>query len=154
MLHPKAKLLEMLPLLGLLPIVHKDVRLGWVGGGPDADPVGAPVLHLLLRARLDTPDELLDGLERPPVTQKQVNEGGESPVVIHDLPCPGLASTTTARRPGFVFLGGNAILPRSTLSKESRSDPLDAIDRALDLGLRVHRGAHHASERHHAIRPP
>ena len=66
MLHPEAKLLEMLPLFGLLPIVHKNVRLGWVGGGPDADPVGAPVFHLLLRARLNAPDELLDRLERPP----------------------------------------------------------------------------------------
>ena len=43
MLHPEAKLLEMLPLLSLLPIVHKNVRLGRVGGGPDVDPVGAPV---------------------------------------------------------------------------------------------------------------
>jgi len=70
MLHPEVKLLEMLPFLGLLPIVHKDVRLGWVGGGPDADPVEAPVLHLLLRARLDALDELLDGLERPPMMPK------------------------------------------------------------------------------------
>ena len=66
MLHPEVKLLEMLPLLGLLPIVHENVRLGWVGGGLDADPVGAPVLRLLLRARLNTPDELVDRLERPP----------------------------------------------------------------------------------------
>ena len=70
MLHPEAKLLEMLPLLGLLPIVHKDVRLGRVGGGPNADPVGALVLHLLIGARLDTPNELLNSLERPPVAQK------------------------------------------------------------------------------------
>ena len=111
MLHPKAKLLKMLPLLSLLPILHKDVRLGWLGGGPDADPVGAPVLHILLRARLDASNELLDGLERPPMMQKQVNEGGESPVVIHGLPGPGLASTTAVRRPGFVFLDGNAVLP-------------------------------------------
>jgi hypothetical protein len=66
-LHPEAKLLEMFPLLGLLPIIHKDVRLGWVGGGPNADLIGAPVFHLLLRAHLDTPDELLDTLERPPM---------------------------------------------------------------------------------------
>ena len=63
MLHPEAKLLEMLPLLGLLPIVHTDVRLGRVSGGPNADPVGAPVLHLQIGARLDAPDELLDGLK-------------------------------------------------------------------------------------------
>ena len=137
MLHPEAKLLEMLPLFGLLPIIQKDVRLGRVGGSSNADPIGAPVFHLLLRARLDTPDELLDGLERPPVTQKQVNEGGESPVIIHGLPSPGIAGTTAARHPGFIFLGENAILPRSTISKESRSYPLDAVDCALDLELRV-----------------
>ena len=67
MLHPEAKLLEMFPLFGLLLIIHKDVRVGWVGGGPNADPVGALVFHLL-RARLDTPDELLDSLEQPPMT--------------------------------------------------------------------------------------
>ena len=53
MLHPEAKLLEMLPLFGLLPIIHKDIRLGWVGGVPNADPTRAPVLHLLLRACFD-----------------------------------------------------------------------------------------------------
>jgi len=114
-LHPEVKLLEMFPLFGLLPIIQKDVRLGRVGGSPNADPVGAPVLHLLIGARLDAPDELLDGLERPPVAQKQVDEGGEPPVVIHRLPDPGLAGTTAARHLGFVFLGGNAVLPRPTL---------------------------------------
>ena len=69
-LHPEVKLLEMFPLFGLLPFIHKGVRLGWVGGGPNADPIRAPVFHLLLHARLDTPDELLDSLERPPMTQK------------------------------------------------------------------------------------
>ena len=68
MLHPEAKLLEMLPLFGLLPIIHKYIRLGWVGGGPNADSIGATVLNLLLRTRLDAPDELLDSLERPPMT--------------------------------------------------------------------------------------
>ena len=63
MLHPNAKLIEMLPLFSLLLIIHKNISLGWVGGGPNADPTGAPVLHLLLRVRLDTPDELLDSLE-------------------------------------------------------------------------------------------
>ena len=119
MLHAKAKLLVMFPLFGLLPIIHKNIRLGWVGGGPNADPIGALVLHLLLRARLDASDELLDGLERPPVTQKQINKGGESPIVIHGPPGPGLGGTTAARRPGFVFLGGIVILPWSTLSKKS-----------------------------------
>ena len=101
------------------------------------DPIRAPVFHLPIRTRLDASDELFDGLERPPMMQKQVDEGGESPVVIHSLPCSGFTGTAAAQRPGFVLLGGNAILPRPTLSKESRSDPLDAIDRALDLGLRV-----------------
>ena len=111
MLHPEAKLLEMLPLFGLLPIIQKDIRFGRVGGGPNADPVGAPVLHLLVDARLDALDELLDRLERPPVVQEQVDELGEPPVVIHRLPCPGLAGTSVARRPSFVFLSGNAVLP-------------------------------------------
>jgi len=62
-LHLEVKLLEMFPLFSLLPIIHKDIRLGWVGGGPNVDLTGAPVLHLLLRARLDTPDKLLDSLE-------------------------------------------------------------------------------------------
>jgi len=121
MLHLEVKLLKMLPLFGLLPIIHKDVRLGRVGGGPNADPIWAPVLHLLLRARLDALDELLDGPERSPMMQKQVNKGGESPVVIYGPPSPGVVGITAARRPSFVFLGGNAILPWSTLSKESRS---------------------------------
>jgi len=68
MLHLEARLLEVFPLFGLLPIVQKDVRLGRVGGGPDANPVGAPVLHFLFRAHLNAPDELLDGLERSPMT--------------------------------------------------------------------------------------
>ena len=41
MLHLEAKLLEMFPLFGLLPIIHKDIRLGWIGGGPNANPTGA-----------------------------------------------------------------------------------------------------------------
>ena len=40
-LHLEAKLLEMFPLFGLLPIIHKDIRLGWIGGGPNANPTGA-----------------------------------------------------------------------------------------------------------------
>ena len=154
MLHPEAKLLEMLPLLGLLPIIQKDIRFGRVGGGPNADPVGAPVLHLLVGARLDASNELLDGLERPPVAQEQVDEGGEPPVVVHRLPGPGLAAATAARRPDLVFLGGDAVLPRSTLPEEYRSNFVHAVDRAPDLGLRVNGGAHHTGERHHAVRPP
>jgi hypothetical protein len=68
MLHLEAKLVEVFLHFGLLPIIQKDVRLGRVGGGPDANPVRAPVLHFLLRARLNAPDELLDGLERFPMT--------------------------------------------------------------------------------------
>jgi len=132
-LHLEVKLLEMFPLLGLLPIIHKDVRLGWVGGGPNADLTGAAVLHLLLRACLDAPDELLDSLERPPMMQKQVNEGGESPVIIYCPPGPGLVGTTAARRPDFVLPGGIGILPRSSFSEKSGSDPLDSVDRALDF---------------------
>ena len=154
MLHPEVKFLEMFPLLGLLPIIQKDVRLGRIGGGPNTDPVGAAVFHLLIGARLDAPDKLFDGLERHPVAQKQVDEGGEPPVVIQHLPSSRLASTTAARCPDFVFLSGNAVLPRPTLSKEPGSDPVNAVDRALDLRLRVDGGAHHTSEHHHADRPP
>ena len=96
MFHPEAKLLEMFPLLGLLPIIQKDVRLGRIGGGPNADPVRAPVLHLLVSMHLDAPDELFDGLERPPVAQEQVDEGGEPPVIINRHPGPSLAGATTA----------------------------------------------------------
>ena len=49
-LHPQAKLLDVLPLLGLLPVVQKDIGFGRIGGSPDADPVGTPVLHLLVGA--------------------------------------------------------------------------------------------------------
>jgi len=69
----------MFPLFGLLPIIQKDVRLRRIGGGPNADPVRAPVLHLLVSTRLDAPDELFDGLERPPVAQEQVDEEGNRP---------------------------------------------------------------------------
>jgi len=67
------------------------------------------------------------------MTQKQVNEGGESPVVIHCPPGPGLAGIIAARRPGFILPGGIGILPRSPFSEKSRSDPLDAVDHALDF---------------------
>jgi len=61
-LHPEAELLNVLPFLSLLPIVEEDVGLRRIGGSPDADLVGAPVLHLLVGPRLDAADELLDGL--------------------------------------------------------------------------------------------
>ena len=66
MLHPKAELLDVFPLLCLLPIVQEDVRLGRVVGGPDADPIRAPVLHLPVGPRLYAADEILDGLEGAP----------------------------------------------------------------------------------------
>jgi len=94
MLHPKAELLDVLPFFGLLPVVQENVGFRRVGGSPDADPVGAPVLHLLVGARLDASDELLNSLEQPPVAQEQVDEGGEPPVVVHRFPGPGLAAFT------------------------------------------------------------
>ena len=61
-LHPKAGLLDVFPLLGLLPIVQEDVGLGWIGRSPDADPIGAPVLHLPVSPRHNAADKVLDGL--------------------------------------------------------------------------------------------
>ena len=66
-LHPETKLLEVLPLLRLLPIVHHDVGLIRRSGGSKADPPQTLVLHFLLHARLNAPDELLHCLERAPV---------------------------------------------------------------------------------------
>jgi hypothetical protein len=62
-LHPQAKLLDVFPLPSLLLIIWEDVGLRQIGGSPDADPIGAPILHLLVGPRLDAMDELLDGLE-------------------------------------------------------------------------------------------
>jgi len=67
------------------------------------------------------------------MTLKQVDKGGESPIVIYRPPGPGLAGITPAGRPGFILPSGIGIFPRTSISKESTSDPLDAIDRALDL---------------------
>jgi len=85
---------------------------------------------------------------------EQVDEGGEPPVVVHRLPGPDIAAATAARRPDLIFLGGDALLPRSMLPEESRSNSVHAVDRAPDLGLRVNGGAHHTGERHHAVRLP
>ena len=63
MLNPEAELLDVLPLFGLIPIIQEDVGLRRIGGSPDADPVGALILHLLVGLRLDAANELLDGLE-------------------------------------------------------------------------------------------
>jgi len=57
-LHPQAKLLDVLPLLGLLPVIQEDVGFGRIGGSPDADPVGT-LLGILnanrkIRKRTDT----------------------------------------------------------------------------------------------------
>ena len=70
MLHPKVELLDVFPLLRLLPIVEEDVGLRRVVGGPDTDAVGAPVLHLPVGPRLDAADEVLDGLEGAPMAQE------------------------------------------------------------------------------------
>ena len=43
---------------------------------------------------------------------------------------------------------------RSSHDRRSRRNPVHAVDRTLDHGLRVDRGAHHTGERHHAVRPP
>ena len=150
MLHPKAELLDVFPLLRLLPIVKKDVRLRRVVGSPDADPIGAPVLHLPVGPCLDAADEVLDGLEGAPMAQEQVDEAWEPPVVVHCLP----GSVLGPRRPDLILLGGKAVLPCPTLPKEPWGDPVHAVDRPLDLGLGVGGGAHHAGERHHSIRSP
>ena len=52
-----------IPLLSLLPIVQEDVGLRRVGGSPDVDPIGAPILYLLVGLHLDAAAELLNGLE-------------------------------------------------------------------------------------------
>jgi len=82
MLHPKAELLNVFPLLCLLPIVQEDVRLRRVVGGPDADSFRAPMLHLPVGLRLYAADEILDGLEGPPMVQEQVDEAWEPPVIV------------------------------------------------------------------------
>jgi len=57
------KLLEVLPFLDLLPIVHYDVRLVRGCGGSKVDPSWTPVLELLLRRRLDASDKFLHRLQ-------------------------------------------------------------------------------------------
>ena len=140
----------MLPLLSLLPIVQKDVGLRRIGGSPDADPIGAPVLNLLVSPRLDAANKVLDGLEGPPMAQEQVDDGGEPPVVIYRL----LGAIFATRCPDLILLSGNVVLPRPTLPEESRGDSVHTVDRPPDLGLGVDGGAHHAGKRHHAVRPP
>ena len=70
MLHLKAELFEVLPLLGLLTIVHHDVRLLWRRGTSKMDPPRALVLELFPRALVYAPDELLHHLDYAPVAQK------------------------------------------------------------------------------------
>ena len=67
MLHPKTKLLKVLPLLCLLPIIHHDIRLIRRRRGSKENPSWTLVLELFLRACLDAPDKLLHRLERAPV---------------------------------------------------------------------------------------
>jgi hypothetical protein len=82
MLHPKAKLLEVFPLLGLLAVVHHDVRLLWGRRALETDLPGAPVLELFLRAFLYPPYELLHHLKRPPMMQEKIKKGRELPVIL------------------------------------------------------------------------
>ena len=70
MLHPEMKLLEVLPLLGLLPIIHHNVGLIRRRGGSKADPSRTPMLELFLHAHLNASDKLLDRLERASMAQK------------------------------------------------------------------------------------
>ena len=133
MLHLETKLLEVLPLLRLLPIVDNDIGLFRTSGGTKADPPGAPVFHLLLRARLDASDELLHGLERASVAQEQIDEGRKSPVVSHRPPSPGLMCVAATTSPSLVSHVDAKILPRPSDPKEPRGDPLDTIDRTFDL---------------------
>jgi len=150
MLHPKAELLNVFPFLRLFPIVQEDVGLGRVGGSPDADPIGAPVLYLPVGPRLDATNKVLDGLEGPPMAQEQVDEGREPPVVVHRLPGTVLAT----RRPNLILLCRDAVLPRPALPEEPWGDPVHTVDRPPDLGLGVGRGMHHAGKRYHTVRSP
>jgi len=93
MLHPKIKLLEVLPLLCLLLIIHHDIGLIWRRRGSKTNPSWTPVLELFLRASLDTSDKLLHYLKRAPMMQKQIDKRGELPVVVNR--CPGSVSSTS-----------------------------------------------------------
>ena len=88
------------------------------------------------------------------MTQEQVDEGGEPPVIVHHLPGARFAASASAPCPSLVLLGGDTVLPRPTFPEEPWSDSVHAIDRPPDLGLRVDGGAHHASKRHHTVCPP
>ena len=120
MLHLEAELLDVLPLLSLLPIVQEDVGLRRIGGSPDANPIGAPVLHLLVGPHLDAADELLDGLEGPPMAQEQVDEGREPPIIVHHLLGARFASSASARRPSLILLGGNTVLVAPSFDNKTK----------------------------------
>ena len=107
MLHPKSELLEVLPLLGLLTIVHHDVWLLWRRRTSKADSPRAPVLELFPRMLLYALDELLHRLDRASVAQEQVDQGRESPVLLNRTLGPGLVSLTDSRCPGPIILASS-----------------------------------------------
>ena len=119
-----------------------------------ADPPGAPIFHLLLRARLDALDELLHCLERASVAQEQIDQGRKSPIIIHRPLSPSLVHVATTRSPSLVSPVDAKILPRPLALKEPRGDPLDTINGTFDLRLGVCRCAHSTRERHDTILPP
>ena len=82
--------------------------------------------------RLDAPDELLHRLERAPMTKKQINEGGESPVIINRRLGPGLVRLTATRGPSPVCPTRTEILPWPSTLNETRGNPLDTIEGALN----------------------
>jgi hypothetical protein len=107
-----------------------------------ADPPGAPVLHLLLRARLDASDELLHCLERASVAQEYIDEGRKSPVIIYRPPSPSLVYVAATRIPSLVSPVDAKILPRPSAPKESRAGPINTINGTFDLRMGVCRCAH------------
>ena len=136
-LHLKANIFKMLPLLGLFPIVHHDVGLVWGRRASKADPPWTPVLELFLRVLLDAPDELLHHLERASMAQKQVDERGESPIIINSAPGPGLVRLATTRGPGLIFPASTRssghVLPWLPTLNIAWGNPLNDIEGPLNL---------------------
>ena len=101
MLDSKAELLEMLPLLGLLLVVHHNVWLLWRHGTSQADLPRAPVLEIFLRAFLYPPYELLHHLKRPPLWHRNwsMREGNRSTSLKAELEVPITSSSLTLEDP-------------------------------------------------------
>ena len=87
------------------------------------------------------------------MTQKQIDKGGESPVVINERPGPGLVRPTTNRHPSLIFPASARILPWPSTIKEAQGDPLDAIEGALNLRARIHQCAYGTRQRHNTVLP-